>query len=361
MDVESLVFSLAPQLSDRAIRGSGYILIQCPFHGGGRERTPSCSVSKEKPVFFCHACLESGHITRLLRTLGMSKGAASRAIEDSGLNQPRDAVVEQAARQFTGNPFRGEFILDDDLLDKYRAAPKMLMEQGFRKSTLRHHEVGFDVSNFRITFPLRNVYGELVGVSGRAVTSNQEPRYKIYKTELIERRDVHVPYNYSMDAVKGALLWHGHVVRQVMRDGDDEALIITEGFKACMWLFQAGYHTAVALVGAYLSQLHAELIAQTTKYAFLFLDNNPAGRQGTFFAAERLMKKGVRFKIANYPDDREQPDELEPKEVQEALRTAKTFADWKTSNDKLVHEVAWKRYGVPPVRESGREEEDGQR
>lgn len=343
MSISSLIFTLAPQLQQRAINGSNYILIQCPFHAGGQEKTPSCSVSTTKPVFFCHACPESGHITWLLRNLGLSREAARRAVSDAGLDQPRQSAADTVVQQFRGNPFRGEFVLDDDMLDVYRQAPRPLLDAGFKMSTLRHHEVGFDVENLRMTFPLRNIYGELVGVSGRAVVEGQEPRYKIYRKELIDRKEFHVPANYSMDSVKGAILWHGHIARPFVYDMDDEALIITEGFKASMWVYQAGYQTSVALVGAYLSDLHAELIAQATKYVFLFLDNNEAGLKGTFFAAERLLKKGVKFKIACYPDDREQPDQLDPKEVQEALRTAITFAEWKDRHDGLIHEVAWKR------------------
>ena len=342
--VESLLWTAAPHLQQGYVRGTNYVLIRCPFHGGGTEKTPSCSVSTTKPVFFCHSCLTSGHLTRLLRNLGFSKNAARQAVEDAGLNQPHQKAADALAVKYQGNPYRGDFILDDDLLDDYRQAPKMLLKAGFTKSTLRHFEVGFDDQNLRITFPLRNIYGELVGVSGRAVVDEMDPRYKIYRRELIEGRpEFHVPANYNMDSVKQALLWHGHVVHPFLYEMDDEALIITEGFKACMWVWQSGYQTPVALVGAYLSDLQAELIGNATRYVFLFLDNNKAGLKGTFFAAEKLLRKGIKFKIARYPDDREQPDQLDPKEVQEALRNANSFAEWKAEHDRLVSEVAWTR------------------
>jgi DNA primase len=344
-DIVTLLFTLAPQLQAVHVRGHNYILIQCPFHGSGQERTPSCSVSTIKPVFFCHACRESGHTTWLLRNFGLSKKAAKQAIDDTGLHSPRQAAADSAAVKLRGNPFRGEFLLDNDLLDDYRQAPVSLLDAGFKMSTLRHFEVGYDPEHLRITFPLRNIYGELVGVSGRAIIDGVEPRYKIYRHELVARAGFEVPPNYTMDSVKEALLWHAHVVRPFLFSaGSEEALIITEGFKACMWIWQAGYQTPVALVGAYLSELHSELIAQATKHALLFLDNNEAGWRGTFFAAERLLAKGVKLKIANYPDNRQQPDELDTSEVETALKTAMTFAEWKDSNDGIVHEVAWKRY-----------------
>ena len=342
-DVRRLISSVAPHRLDGSLPGHNYVLICCPFHGGGQEKTPSCSVSLEKPVFFCHACLESGHLTRLLRTLGMGSNAAKEAVSELGLRSQQDKRNKNVLTPEGRDPFRGTFVLDDDMLDDYRQAPSALLRAGFAMSTLRHFEVGFDDTNVRITFPLRNIYGDLVGVSGRAIIPGVEPRYKIYKREIVDREEFNVPLDYSMDSVKNAILWHGHIARPFLFGIDDEPLFISEGFKACMWVWQAGYKTSVAIIGAHLSDAHAELIATSTKYVCLFLDNNEAGWKGTFFAAERLMQKGVRFVIARYPDDREQPDDLSPTEVQHAVQQAQTFTDWKVEHDGLIAHIAWKR------------------
>lgn len=348
-DVAGLLYATAPRLRDKTTRGHNYVLIQCPYHGGGTENTPSCSVSLEKPVFFCHSCQESGHLTRLLQTLGLGRTLAKEAVERLGLRskQKRTRCVQVFATDehhaFALDPYRGQYLLDNDLLDVYRQAPRALLDAGFRMQTLRHFEVGFDKDNFRITFPLRNIYGDLVGISGRAIMPDQEPRYRIYRRELIERTDFAIPEEYTLDSVKEALLWHGHIARPFLYRVDDEPVIVTEGFKACMAVYQAGFPTAVALVGAYLSNLQAELMVQSTALQLLFLDNNPAGKLGTYYAAERLQEKGGRVKIANYPDEREQPDALTPDEVAQALRTSLTFTEWRTRNADVVHEVAWKR------------------
>lgn len=344
MSVPSLLFTVAPQLRGGHSNGSNYILIRCPFHGGGQEKTPSCSVSTTKPVFFCHSCQEAGHLTWLLRQLGMGASAAKNAVDDLNLHDKRRSrEMRHLVAEWGGDPFRGQFILDDAMIDIYRQAPVRLLEDGFKMSTLRHFEVGYDDRNFRITFPLRNIYGELVGVSGRAILEGQEPRYKIYVEELIKRRQFHVPEHYSMEAIKSALLWHGHVVHPFFYETDDEALLIHEGFKACMWNWQWGYETAVALVGAHLSDLHAEMIALHTKHVTLFLDNNEAGWKGTFFGAEKLLRKGIHVRIARYPDEREQPDDLSEEEVHTAIRNRQSFEEWKADHDGLIAQVAWKR------------------
>jgi DNA primase len=226
------------------------------------------------------------------------------------------------------NPYRTQFILDEDILDEWRLAPKDLLEAGFRKQTLRHFEVGFDYQNLRITYPIRNIFGELVGVSGRTV-ADQEPRYKLYRQELTEAAGV--PDDYELD--KRGLLWHGHVIWPVLYK-IPEPVIITEGFKAAMWVWQAGIHNVVALIGSYLTDLHANLFSVVQSPVFLFLDNNEAGKIGTWKAIQQL--NANELYVANYPDLREQPDDLEPKEVQEALRSAQSYATWMKENADVI-------------------------
>jgi DNA primase len=358
MRIDSLIFTLAPQLKNTYTKGHNYVMVCCPFH---QERTPSCSVSTEKPVFFCHSCQEGGHTSRFLRQLGMGAEAAREAVKGAGLDKPRNRIVDGLIAKYQGkNPYRGQFILNEDLLDDYRLAPKSLISAGFRKETLRHFEVGFDQDNFRITFPLRNVYGELVGISGRAALDGIEPRYKIYRTELTSRTDFGVPKEYDMEAVKSSLLWHGHLVYPLLyEERAEEVLILTEGFKAAMAIWQAGYQNVAAIVGAYLSDTQSELIANMTRHACLFLDNNPAGWKGTYFAANRLLKKGIKVVVARYPDDREQPDALGPREVQQALRDHMNVSEWRQAHERVVSEAAWKGFFRKALREAGQRREEG--
>lgn len=337
-DIATALFNLEPRLQERAKFGNDYVLIQCPFHGDGKENTPSCSVSLEKPVFHCHACQTSGHISRLFQSLGMDRASIDVVLRLTGMDVRKQETAvygrgKLAARIVNGgyNPFRGKYILDEDLLDAYRHAPKSLLRAGYKKRTLHHFEVGYDFQNLRITYPLRNMYGDLVGISGRAVYDGDEPRYKIYDQELRFREGFSVPEDYSMESVKDALLWHGHIVRPFLYKDDTEALVVTEGFKACMWTWQSGYENTVALIGAYLSDLHAELITTVVKYVVLFLDNNEAGIRGTHFAGWKLSQRGVHVLIANYPDEREQPDDLTPDEVKLAIKTSKPFHTWRTT------------------------------
>lgn len=316
-----------------AKHGPSNVLIRCPFHKGGEERTPSLSVKIDAPVFFCHGCQENGHITKLLTALGMPRDLAKRLVDAANFPEAGRAAQRRGDYRFYHgpNPFRGEYILDEDILDEFRLMPTQLREAGFKKSTLRHFGVGFDYDRYRITYPLRNIYGELVGISGRTII-DEEPRYKIYGKELSEIADV--PESYSMDSVKKAILWHGHSVIPVLYRRADEPIVVCEGFKAAMWVWQAGIRNVVALVGSYLTYEHAELLAAIGCPVFLFLDNNEAGLKGTLSALRRL-KNPERY-VCRYPDLREQPDDLDPEEVHEALGSAQNHIEWVGENRNVV-------------------------
>lgn len=325
--VEALL-RLAPQLAEGAKYGQGHVMVRCPFHSGGKERTPSMSLCTWKPVFVCFACEVSGHLSRLLRHFGMGKAAIDILLPRDAKRHKQETV---AAKIMAGkDPFKGSYVLDDGLLDRYRMKPTSLFNAGFKEETLHHFEVGYDRAHLRITYPLRTVFGDLVGISGRSIVEGVEPRYKIYDYELKSRTDYPVPDSYSMEEIKSAVLWHAHIVRPLffLHDRGKVAMTITEGFKATMWTWQAGHRDTVALVGSYLTPIHAELIARATRRVVLFLDNNEAGKKGTERAGRALIQKGVEVCVARYPDQREQPDNLSPEEVSSAILDPHSFRGW---------------------------------
>lgn len=333
MSAVEALFSLVPRLSEGAKPTSEYVMVRCPFHGGGMEHTPSCSISKIAPVFYCHSCLESGHISRLFKLGGLGRESIDRILRSTGMGGTSGPAG--LARDIKQNVdlYRGTYILDDTILDAYRLAPEELLRKGFQKKTLRHFEVGFDYTNLRITFPLRNVYGQLVGISGRSVVAGMEPRYKIYVEELRQRPDVKIPEDYSMDSTKKAVLWHAHVVRPFLFRSNDP-VILTEGFKACMWTYQSGFENTTALVGLSLSKQHAEMLATAVQRVYLFLDNNPAGRLGTFIAGDKLLAVGREVFVMKYPDERGQPDELSDLEIEAAYINAEPYITWREQHGK---------------------------
>lgn len=331
-DVWSLVQTLLPRLVDTAKPTESYVLVCCPFH---EERTPSCSIRRDSPVFFCHGCKAGGHVSKLFVAAGISPATARSAVEALNLQSQALSADDRRRRVYGNDPFRGEFILDDlDTLTPYTLQqPTDLIRDGFTELTLAHFEVGWDPVNLRITYPLRNIYGELIGISGRTTWAESETRYKIYKKELTSRKELRLPESYNIEGVKKAMFWNFHDFYPRLLHGDVGDVILTEGFKACMWTRQTGYQRVAALVGSYLSELQAELLARLGCRVLLFLDNNAAGVLGTEKAAYQLHKHGVPFAVCRYPDEREQPDHLEEPEIEDAIEQAQSYFKWRSNNE----------------------------
>lgn len=326
MSVEQTLQQIAPALLLNMKRGTDYIMIACPFHKEGQERTPSCSIRTDRPVFFCHACSTGGSLVRLLQQLGMQTDIAQTYVSSLAQDTYQPKRKGPYRTYNGGDQFRGKFILNEELLDDYRLKPLDLEQAGFTERTLLHFEVGFDSMRYRILYPIRDLYGNLVGMSGRTII-DEDPRYKIYKKELIDQG---LPETYTMDSMKEAILWHAHIIYPVLFDTADPVIVV-EGFKACMWVWQSGYHNVVALIGAYMSDAHRILLGRLKGDIILFLDNNEAGIRGTFRSIDQLLRdsKDRRIYVAQYPDDREQPDELSTHDIQHAIENNLLSYDWK--------------------------------
>lgn len=175
-----------------------------------------------------------------------------------------------------------------------------------------------DTDHNRITFPLRELDGTLVGVSGRDFTETSKVRYKVYDTEYekwgLPKHETH----------KSQLLWNGHLVYpQVYHER--MPIITVEGFKACMKVVQAGAFNTVAILGNRASRRQRNLLERLGTEVWLFLDNNEAGLRGTVISG---MEFGLPVRIIPYPDEREQPSDLTVAEIQLALMQTRDFTRW---------------------------------
>jgi DNA primase len=176
----------------------------------------------------------------------------------------------------------------------------------------------------RITFPLRELDGTLVGISGRDFTETAKLRYKIYDDEYekwgLPRHDTH----------KSQLLWNGHIVYPQLYH-ETMPIILVEGFKACMKVVQAGAFNTVATLGNRPSYKQRNLCERMGSEIWLFYDNNAAGLKGSVISG---MEFGLPVRIVPYPDEREQPSDLTSEEIQLALMKAQDFTRWLLDSPK---------------------------
>lgn len=344
LDVRSEILDIAHKYLERVRpSGSENVMALCPFHD---DNTASFAMNISNGVYFCHSCHAKGNLLTFLRGVGVSRNI---------IDIQYQSLIDEARRASPPGPDAlnpGVYSLKDipehvlGHFDGYTFPS--LLEAGFEEKTIRHFDIGFDKWHGRITYPIRDVLGRLVGISGRTIYPGVRPKYKLYNKEYMtwglpergewDRRKV----LYNMHTVLPSL--HAHPV-------DHTFLVVVEGFKACMWVWQAGIRNVVGILGSYFSWEHKWLIEQFGGNVYFFLDNNLAGRLGTYDAGKALVPSNVRLTgdvqegrgspigvhVIEYParlidDENAQPDSLTSEEIWEQFFDAVPYTTWLRRN-----------------------------
>lgn len=328
-DVSDEVLQVAHQYLRRVSKsGPDDVMALCPFHrkDGREERTPSFAMSLSKGLFFCHSCQAKGNLRTFFKLLELSpediayKYAVLLDAVDKNIPPPPDPTKPKA---FELEP------LEERILGLFDYCPTALLDAGFAMTTLKHFEVGYDSWHQRITYPIRDLPGKLVAISGRTVVGAL-PRFKIYDKEYPTWG---VPAQKSLN--KSAILYNADKVypETYFSRPDQTYVVVVEGFKACMAVWQAGIRNVVALLGNWVSDDHLWIFERMGAPITLFLDNNFAGQNGTYNGGAKLAKS-MQVNVASYPHRLRghkdaQPDSCTPNEIIEAIQGASSYYCWR--------------------------------
>jgi DNA primase len=308
--------------------GAENIMSLCPFH---EDNTPSFAMNVLNGVYFCHSCHAKGNLYTFLRGVGVSRAMMDLQYKEL-LTEARRAAP---AAPSTSDP--GVFSLsplDESVLGHFDGYTlTSLLANGFEEQTIRHFDVGYDRWHGLITYPIYDVEGRLVAINGRTIYEGTRPRYKIYDREYTKWG---LPARISWD--KRKVLYNLHTIysaQQAHNTPSQKHLVVVEGYKACMWVWQAGIRNVVALMGSYLSWEQRWLIEKFDGRVYFFLDNNDAGITGTYDACKTMRDHGstIDAHVIEYPyrladDDHAQPDNLTAEEIWEQFFDAVDAEAW---------------------------------
>jgi DNA primase len=309
-----------------------FVSAACPFHKEGQESHPSFWISRETGKWGCFSCPALGSCLKwLLKELGLKSLKIEAILEDAERDAVKnEGVFKAKARLRARKSFKGEHTLPDALLGVFDWMPNELVEQGFDPKILKEHDVGYDKRNDRITFPIRDLFGNLLGISGRATRPGEQPKYLVYngrhesggKTVNGELGEWYP--DYSNEGVRDHL-WRMDKCYQRINRSNTEQLIVVEGYKACLWMVQQGWTNTVALMGARLSPAQERIIRSLGPETFVLLDNNYAGKSGSEKICQTLAVGSFPVYRCHYPsqyDEDTQPDDLDEQELNAVLSNA---------------------------------------
>jgi len=329
-------------------KGKNYFGI-CPFHN---DTNPSMSVSPEKKIYKCFSCGASGNAISFVQhyeNISFLKAAKKLAdlakvelvLDESGMesqNFSRYYKIMQEAVNFYGfyllNTKEGQVALDylrrrgidEEIIKAFNIGlssnemdylNKALtkndytfvdqMELGLIKSNGSNY---YDSFRERIMFPIHDLDGNVVGLSGRIYTPKEnEPKY------------VNSPENIIFH--KGKALYHYHQAMPFIRKLNKVYLF--EGFMDVIAAYKADVVNTVATMGTALTADHARAIKKLTTNVVLCFDGDTAGITATKRAIPILRGSNINIEAVLLPDGLDPDDFLNKygaKKLKETLETS---------------------------------------
>jgi DNA primase len=320
-------------------RAGGRMVGLCPFHD---ERTPSFSVNVEQKLYHCFGCGEGGDAigfvqqTEALDFPGAIEFLAARygvelkrEEEDPEAEERRrrrerllklveratvfyerylwEAAEADPARRYLGERGLGEQVLRDFRIGY---APKAwdrvitaAQRDGFNEQELagaglgrRGRQGGFgDLFRGRITFPLADARGRVLGFGARAMRDDQKPKYMNTPEGVLYQKRKQL---FGIDRARATIA----KARQV---------VVVEGYTDVLALHGAGVGQSVAIMG---TALTPEQFADLARAAgqdgtvVLALDADRAGLDAMMRAARAAEEKRIELMVVELPAGKDPAD-----------------------------------------------------
>ena len=322
---------------------------KCPFHS---EKTPSFQVVGERGFYNCFGCHKTGDaINWTMEQEGMTFGEAlehlatqagieiptqrKRSVVEVDLEARLRGALEQAQAYFvrklqdhavgmaylTGpRALTAPFLAEAGLgvaLDEWEALVTYLKGQGVSSEVLEQAGLAgrsqrgtqIDFMRDRITIPIMDVRGRLIGFGGRAF-GDVKPKY-------LNTRD-------TVLFSKGTVLYGLHRAKGHLRDG----ALVVEGYFDVLQLHQQGVQQAVAPLGTALTEAHLTMLGRYTKRLTLCFDGDTAGVNAAEKTLRLALPMGFEVRLLLLPHG-EDPDtwclKVGSSAFQEMIRNA---PDW---------------------------------
>lgn len=289
--------------------------IRCPLHG---EQHASMRINVEKGVWFCHGCKARGGMKALAQKLGVSYRYNKR---EAGMAQ----LMHKLDLLRRGTEAAPDTILDESVLKRYSLGVTSYWTdprphgRGFSEETVIAFDLGYDPMEEAAIIPIRNMYGDLLGVTRRSL-----------------RKEARIRFRDPKGFKKSNHLFGSWFVAEY----ETPYVVICEGPLDAIKIWQAG-HPAVAVYGSYVSEHQIMLLRRMGIVSVVFMfDNDKQGvaaiKQCKGFTQDNHgdwsydpstdMRKFFVLKRAGYDGcTGNDPGDLTDKQIDNAVRSARVL------------------------------------
>jgi DNA primase len=318
-------------------RGARFLGL-CPFH---EERTPSFSVDANANLYYCFGCQAGGDVFSFLQEkegldfreaveqladrYGVELGYETRDPQDEERRRSRERLYELLSKAAA---FYARYLWDSGEAAKARAylesrglgrevleqfgvgfAPSAWdrvltsgLKSGYREQEL--HDAGlvqtgrrggfYDRFRGRITFPLRDARGRVLGFGARSLQEGQMPKYVNSPESSVYHKGRSL---FGIDLARPHAAKSGEVV-------------VVEGYTDVLALHQAGITNSVASMGTALTDEQVGELARLARVVLLAFDADRSGQEAMLRVQRAAQGRRLDLKVIPLPDDKDPCDLL---------------------------------------------------
>ncbi len=286
-------------------RGNSFLAC-CPFHN---EKTPSFNVIAKKQFYHCFGCGVSGNVISFaMNYLHQSFPDAIETLATrAGMTVPRDKTTEKYTQSLNLYELLNRVALfyQQTLKSSGQVAINYLKNRHVSGEVAKLYQLGYappgwqtletqpqfrqnkaelittgmliqkddgstcDRYRHRIMFPIHDRHGRIIGFGGRAIDTDQKPKYLNSPETAIFQKNREL-----------------YGLHQVLQQQTIENILVVEGYMDVIALAQHGIMNAVATLGTATSVYHIQLLSKHTKQLIFCFDGDAAGRKAAWRALE---------------------------------------------------------------------------
>jgi len=306
----------------------------CPYPDHD-EKTPSFSVSPDQGFYYCFGCQRGGDAIKLVTELKSLSfvDAVTHLAERSGieLEYEGSAADSEAARERNQRRrnihkalaaaaiYYHKYLLRSQNVDA-AATRKYLKERGLDDSTIEEFRLGaapprgnsgfaavvqkfgLDRSTLdgagllssggrerfagRITFPISDRRGRMVGFGARAMGDDHPKYLNTPETEIFAKRDLLYGFPQVTEAIR-----------------KQRAALVVEGYTDVLMLYQAGIKNAVATLGTATTPAHLRTLSGYADKIYVLFDPDAAGEKAIERAAATASELKLDLRVLRLSKD----------------------------------------------------------